>query len=120
VREAVGRDAILIEESDGHAVVSFIRGGLRAAVLRGTREKVGEKTPAAIERVYFAGTAPVDPLRLSSEKLAELLIVAGFEESGTHLGIPVTTPQETTARVRRALGLDRRSPRRHHGATSIA
>jgi DNA polymerase III subunit epsilon len=120
VREAVRRDAVLIEESDGKAVVSFIRGGLRAAVLRGTREQVAAKTPAVIERVYFAGTPVVDPLRLSSEKLAELLIVAGFEESGAHLGLPVTTAAETTSRIRRALGLDRRSPRRHHGATSTA
>ena len=120
VREAVRRDAILIEEADGHAVVSFVRGGLRAAVLRGTREHVGDKTPATIERVYFSGTPAVDPLRLSSEKLAELLIVAGFEESGSHLGIHVTTPAETISRVRRALGLERRSPRRRHGATSTA
>jgi len=120
VREAVRCDAILIEESDRKAVVSFIRGGLRAAVLRGTREKVGEKTSAVLERVYFADTPAVDPLRLSSEKLAELLIVAGFEESGSHLGIPVTTAAETTSRVRRALGLERRSPRRRHGAPSTA
>jgi DNA polymerase-3 subunit epsilon len=118
VREAVRRDAVLIEESDGHAVVSFIRGGLRAAVLRGSRELVGSKTPAVLARVYFAGTPAVDPLRLSSEKLAELLIVAGFEESGPHLSVPVTTAAETNARIRRALGLDRRSPRRHHEATS--
>jgi DNA polymerase-3 subunit epsilon len=118
IRLAVGRDAVLIEESDGDAVVSFIRGGLRAAVLRGRREAVGDKIAQTLERVYFSGTPPVDPLRLSSEKIAELLIVAGFEESGTHLGIEVTTPVETGSRIRRALGLERRSPRRHHGATS--
>lgn len=118
VREAVRRDVILIEESDGDAVVSFIRGGLRAAVLRGARDAVAAKVPRTLERVYYAGTPPVDPLRLSSERLAELLIVAGFEESGAHLGIPVTTAAETNSRIRRALGLDRRSPRRHHGATS--
>jgi DNA polymerase-3 subunit epsilon len=120
MREAVRRDIVLLEESDGAAVVSFIRGGLRAAVLRGKRETLAEKLAQTVERVYFAGTPPVDPLRLSSEKLAELLIVAGFEESGAHLGIPVTTPAETTMRIRRGLGLDRRSPRRRHGAIATA
>ncbi len=120
ISDAVSRDVVLIEESDGDVVVSFIRGGLRAAVLRGPRETVGPKVDAALERVYFNGTPAVDPLRLSSEKIAEMLIVAGFEESGSYLGLPVTERQDTGRRIMRALGLERRAPRRRHGAPSGA
>jgi DNA polymerase-3 subunit epsilon len=118
IREASSRDVVLIEESDGDAVVSFIRGGLRAAVLRGSRTAVGDKVAPTLARVYFADAPAVDPLRLGPEKLAELLIVAGFEESGAHLEVPVTTEAATAAAVMHALGLDRRTPRRHHGAAS--
>ncbi len=118
IHEATSRDVVLIEELDGDAVVSFIRGGLRAAVLRGLRPVVGEKVAKTLGRVYFGGAAPVDPLRLGPEKLAELLIVAGFEESGAHLEVPVTTEAATVAGLIHALGLDRRTPRRHHGAAS--
>lgn len=120
IREAAGHDVVIIEESDDEAVLSFIRGGLRAAVLRGSRDVVGAKVAATLERVYFNGAAPVDPLRLSSEKIAEILIVANFEESGSYLGVQVTEAPETAARIRRSLGLERRSPRRRHGATSGA
>jgi DNA polymerase-3 subunit epsilon len=120
IREAAGHDVVIIEESDDEAVLSFIRGGLRAAVLRGSRDVVGAKVPATLERVYFNGAAPVDPLRLSSEKIAEILIVANFEESGSYLGVQVTEAAETAARIRRSLGLERRSPRRRHGAPSGA
>lgn len=120
IREAITRDAVLVEEADGQAVVSFVRGGLRAAVLRGTREVIDPKLEATVERVYFSGTQLVDPLRLSPEKIAELVIIASVEDSSAHLELPVTTPQETLARIRRALGLDRRTPRRRHGASSGA
>jgi DNA polymerase-3 subunit epsilon len=120
IAEAVAHDAVIIEESDGQAVVSFIRGGLRAAVLRGDREAIGSKLDATLERVYFNGTPTVDPLRLSSEKIAELLIVAAFEESGAFLGLRITDATDTTQRIRRALGLERRVPRRRHGAPSGA
>ncbi|HEY5506720.1 MAG TPA: hypothetical protein VIK83_04430, partial [Coriobacteriia bacterium] len=116
IAEAVAHDTVMIEESDGDAVVSLIRGGLRAAVLRGRREDVGAKLEAALERVYFSGTPAVDPLRLSSEKIAEILIIAGFEESGAFLGLPVSTLEDTAHRIRRALGLERRMPRRRHEA----
>lgn len=118
IHEAVTHDSVLIEESDGDAVVSFIRGGLRAAVLRGKREDVGAKSEAALERVFFNGTPAVDPLRLSSEKIAEILIVAGFEETGSYLGLLITDQADTMKRIRRALGLERRSPRRRHGTPS--
>jgi DNA polymerase III subunit epsilon len=114
IHEAVAHDSVLIEESDGEAVVSFIRCGLRAAVLRGARGAIGDKVEPTLERVYFAGTPVVDPLRLSSEKIAEILIIAAFEESGPYLGLPVTDLADTARRVRRALGLERRSPRRRH------
>jgi DNA polymerase-3 subunit epsilon len=118
IREAALRDVVLIEEADGNAVVSFVRGGLRAAVLRGPRAAIGERVPRTLQRVYFSGATEVDPLRLTSEKLAELLIVAGFGESGAHLEVPVTTEAKTAARVMHSLGLDRRTPRRRHGAAS--
>lgn len=120
IHEAVASDIVLIEESDGEAVVSFIRGGLRAAVLRGSREAIGEKLDATLERVYFNGMPPVDPLRLSSEKIAEILIVAAFEEAGSYLGLRVSDKADTARRIRRALGLERRLPRRRHGASSDA
>ena len=77
----------------------------------------GPKPPA---RVYFAGSEPVDPLRLSPEKIAELIIIASVEDSSAHLEVPVGTQPETVSRVRRALGLDRRIPRRRHEAASGA
>jgi len=120
IREAASRSAVLVEESDGEAVVSFIRGGLRAAVLRGTRESIDTKLEAVVERVYFSGSEPVDPLRLSPEKIAELIIIASVEDSSSHLEVPVGTQADTISRVRRALGLDRRVPRRRHEATSGA
>jgi DNA polymerase III subunit epsilon len=118
VRAAVGRDVVLVEETDGEAVVSFIRGGLRAAVLRGRRDAIDSKVAATLARVYFAGAGPVDPLRLSPGKVAELLIIATFQEADAHLQVPVSTAAETEQRIRRALGLDRRAPRRRHEATS--
>lgn len=120
IRDAVRRDVVIVEEADHEAVVSFIRGGLRAAVLRGSRETIEDKIAGALERVYFAELAPIDPLLLSSEKIAELLIVASFREADAHLEVPVTDAADTTARIRRALGLDRRTPRRRHGAASGA
>jgi len=118
VSQAVTRDLIFVEESDGEVVVSFVRGGLRAAVLRGRREHIEPKIASTIERVYFSGAREVDPLRLSSEKIAELLIIAAFIEGDAHLEIPVAELPETVARVRRALGLDRRTPRRRHAVVS--
>lgn len=120
IREATGRDAVLVEEAEGEAVISFIRGGLRAAVLRGPRDSVDPKLEGVLERVYYSGSEPVDPLRLSSEKIAELVIIASLEDSNAHLELPVTTPEDTVLRIRRALGLDRRTPRRRHGASSGA
>jgi DNA polymerase-3 subunit epsilon len=120
IREAVGKSSVLVEESEGEAVVSFIRGGLRAAVLRGVREAIESKLEVVVDRVYFSGAGPVDPLRLSPEKIAELVIIASLEDSNAHLELPVTTPEETVARIRRALGLDRRTPRRRHEASSGA
>jgi DNA polymerase-3 subunit epsilon len=119
VSRAVTRDVILVEESDGEVVVSFVRGGLRAAVLRGSRDHIEPKIAPTVERVYFSGAPAVDPLRLSSEKIAELLIIAAFVDGDAHLEVPVVDAADTVARVRRALGLDRRTPRRRHGALSI-
>ena len=118
VQQAVSRDVILVEESDGEVVVNFVRGGLRAAVLRGNREHLEAKITPTIDRVYFSGAPEIDPLRLSSEKIAELLLIATFIEGEAHLEVPVAAAVETVARVRRALGLDRRTPRRRHGAAS--
>lgn len=118
VDQAIARDVITVEESDGEVVVSFIRGGLRAAVLRGPRLRIEPKIAATIERVYFSDAPPVDPLRLSSEKIAELLIIASFIEGDAHLEVPVESSAQTITRVRRALGLDRRTPRRRHEAAS--
>jgi DNA polymerase III subunit epsilon len=120
IREASRRDAVLVEESDGEAVVTFVRGGLRAAVLRGTRESIDAKLASVVDRVYFSDALPVDPLRLTPEKIAEMLIIAGYDEADAHLEIRVTTAAETLGRIRRSLGLDRRTPRRRHGAVSGA
>jgi DNA polymerase-3 subunit epsilon len=120
IREAARHDVVLVEESDAAAVVSFVRGGLRAAVLRGPRDAIEGKIAGVVQRVYFSGTEPVDPLRLTPEKIAELLIIASYEDADAHLEIRVTDALETVAHIRRALGLDRRTPRRHHGSTSGA
>jgi len=98
--------------------VSFLRGGLRAAVLRGKRSHIEPKIAPTLKRVYFSGAPPVDPLRLTSEKIAELLIIASFAEGEAYLEVPVGDAPETLARLRRALGLDRRTPRRRHAAAS--
>jgi len=116
----VQRDVVLVEEAEGEAVVSFIRGGLRAAVLRGPREAIEDKIAPVVDRVYFNGVAPVDPLLLSSEKIAELLIIASFREADAHLEVEVSDAADTVSRIRRSLGLDRRTPRRRHGAASGA
>ena len=118
VREAVSRDVVLVEEVDGEVVVSFLRGGLRAAVLRGSREHIEPKMVPTLQRVYFAGVPAVDPLRLTSEKIAELLIIASFIETDAYLEVAVTDAADTSSKLRRALGLDRRTPRRRHGAAS--
>jgi DNA polymerase-3 subunit epsilon len=118
LREAATRDAVVVEEADGEAVVSFLRGGLRGAALRGSRAAIEPKIVPTLERVYFSGAPGVDPLRLTSEKIAELLIIASFVEGESYLEVPVTDAADTAARLRRALGLDRRTPRRRHGAPS--
>jgi hypothetical protein len=118
MREAASRDVVVVEEADGEAVVSFLRGGLRAAVLRGTRAHIEPKIAPTVARVYFSGAASVDPRLLTSEKIAELLIIASFAESESYLEVSVTEESETVARLRRALGLDRRTPRRRHAAAS--
>lgn len=118
VRQAATRDVVFVEEADGQAVVSFIRGGLRAAVLRGDRETIGPKVEGVLQRVYFSGAAAVDPLQLTPEKLAELLIIASFEETDAHMEIQVGETAATLAGIRRALGLDRRVPRRRHAVLS--
>jgi DNA polymerase-3 subunit epsilon len=118
MREAAARDVVVVEETDGEAVVSFLRGGLRAAALRGPRARIEPKIAPTLERVYFSGAPAVDPLKLTSEKIAELLIIASFTEGEAYLELPVTDAIETAARIRRALGLDRRTPRRRHGVAS--
>ncbi len=118
LREAATRDAVVVEEADGEVVVSFLRGGLRGAALRGSRAAIEPKIVPTLERVYFSGAPGVDPLRLTSEKIAELLIIASFVEGESYLEVPVTDAADTAARLRRALGLDRRTPRRRHGAPS--
>ncbi len=118
LRDAATRDALAVEEADGEVVVNFIRGGLRAAALRGRRAVIEPKIGATLERVYFSGVPGVDPLRLTSEKIAELLIVASFMEGESYLEVAVTDAADTASRLRRALGLDRRTPRRRHGAPS--
>lgn len=116
IREAAQRNVVLVEESDGQAVVSFVHGGLRGAVLRGTRDAIDPKIDAALRRVYFPGSGPTVPANLTPAKIAELVTIASFDESDAHLEIPVTTFAETATRIRRALGLDRRTPRRRHGS----
>jgi DNA polymerase-3 subunit epsilon len=118
LREAATRDMVVVEEADDEVVVSFLRGGLRAAALRGPRSVIEPKIVSTLERVYYSGALGVDPLRLSSEKIAELLIIASFVEGDSYLEVPVSDADETAARLRRALGLDRRTPRRRHGAAS--
>lgn len=120
VTEASSRDVILVEEHDGDVVLHLLRGGLRAAVLRGTRETVEPKIARAVERVYYSSAERVDPFSLTPAKLGELLTVASFEAADGHLEVPVTDRTETVARVRRALGLDRRTPRRRHGSPAGA
>jgi len=118
MREAASRDVVVVEEAEGEAVVSFLRGGLRAAVLRGTRAHIEPKIAPTVARVYFSGAPSVDPRLLTSEKIAELLIIASFAEGESYLEVPVTEQSETVARLRRALGLDRRTPRRRHATAS--
>lgn len=120
VRGAATKSVVVVEETDGEAVVSFLRGGLRAAALRGPRDRLEPKLVPTLERVYCSGAPDVDPLLLSSEKIAELLIISAFAEGEAYLEVPVTDVAETAARLRRALGLDRRTPRRRHGASSTA
>jgi len=118
LREAIKRDAIFVEEHDDVCVVSFIRSGLRAAVLRGDRDWIAPRLQPTVERVYFDGTVRIDLLRLGPEKLGELLAVAAFATEGVYLDVQVGDKTSTTARLRRALGLDRRLPRRRHEAAS--
>jgi DNA polymerase III subunit epsilon len=118
VQEAAQRDVVLVEEHDGDVVIHLVRGGLRTAVLRGRREAVDERLPGALERVYFSEAQPVDPLRMSPEKVGELLTVASFEDADGHLEVPVTDLAGTLSKIRHALGLERKTPRRRHGAVS--
>ncbi len=118
VRSASAHDAVFVEENEGHVTLSFIRDGLRAAVLRGTRDAVMAKTPAVLDRVYFSGAARADLLRLTPEKLSELLAVAAFAADGTYLEVPILDAPTTLSRLRHAVGADRRAPRRHHAAAS--
>jgi excinuclease UvrABC nuclease subunit len=118
VREAATRDVVLVEEHEGDVLLHLIRGGLRTAVLRGPREAVEEKVPAVLERVYFSETRRTDPLRMSPAQIGELLTVASFEDADGHVEVPVTDAEDTLLRVRRSLGLERRVPRRRHGAVS--
>ena len=118
LREAVAHDAIFVEEHDGDFVVSFIRGGLRAAVLRGDRGRIAPKLPETLRRVFFDSTPPVDLLRLGPEKLGEVLAIASFAAEGVYLEVAVADQARTLSRLRMAMGVDRRLPRRRHGVAS--
>ena len=119
LREAITRDAVFVEEHDGVFVVSFIRGGLRAAVLRGERDWIAPKLPTTVQRVFFDAAPPADVLHLGPEKLGELLAIAAFAADGVYLEITVGDQPGTVARLRRAIGVDRRLPRRRHEVASI-
>jgi excinuclease UvrABC nuclease subunit len=118
LREAVTHDAIFVEEHDGDFVVSFIRGGLRAAVLRGDRTRIAPKLPETLRRVFFDSTPPVDLLRLGPEKVGEVLAIASFAAEGVYLEVAVADQARTLSRLRMAMGVDRRLPRRRHGVVS--
>jgi len=118
VREAATRDVVLVEEHDAEVLLHLIHGGLRSAVLRGPREAIEEKLPGALERIYFSDSRRTDPLRMSPAQIGELLTVASFEDADGHIEVPVTDAEDTLLRIRRSLGLERRVPRRHHGAVS--
>lgn len=120
VRTAEAHDAVFVEEHEGHVTLSFIRAGMRAAVLRGGATTIAPKIPGVLQRVYFAGAPRADILRCTPEKLTELLAVASFAADGTYLEVPVTDAAGTAARLRRALGLEKREPRRRHEAASTA
>lgn len=119
IQEASRRDAVLVEEHEGEVVVHMVRGGLRSAVLRGTAEAVGERLERALSRVYFSEAPRPDPLLMTPAMIGEMLTVATFESADGHLDLRVTDAADTLAKVRRALGLERRQPRRRHGAASV-
>ena len=70
-----------------------------------------------MRRVYYAGAERRDPLSLTPEEVAQMLIVASFMATDNHTEIPVGDYALTLARIRRSLGLDRRQPRRRHAAS---
>jgi DNA polymerase-3 subunit epsilon len=118
VREAATREVVLVEEHDGEVLLHLVHGGLRGAVMRGPREGIEERIPDALQRVYFSAGPRTEPLGMSPAQIGELLTVASFEDADGHIEIPVTDAEDTLLRIRRALGLERRIPRRRHGAAS--
>lgn len=117
IRASSARDAALLELHDDGVTLHLILGGLRVAVLRGTPSSVAERLPRALRRVYYAGAERRDPLSLTPEEVAHMLIVASFMATDNHTEIPVGDYALTLARIRRSLGLDRRQPRRRHAAS---
>lgn len=115
IRSAASHDAILVEHHDRGVTVHLIRGGLRAAVLRGAPSSVAERLPRTLQRVYYHGAAETrDPLSMTPEEVAQLLVIGTFMATDDHATIPVADSALTLAAVRRSLGLDRRQPRRRH------
>lgn len=114
LRMASEHDAILIEHCSHAVTVHLVRGGLRAAVLRGDPQLVAERLPRAVHRVYYSDRPRPEVLDLDPARVAELLTIAAFSAGDAHIEIPIADERLTMATVRRSLGIDRRQPRRRH------
>jgi DNA polymerase-3 subunit epsilon len=116
MRTASEHDAILVEHCGTAVTIHFLRGGLRACVLRGRPDLVAERLPRALHRVYYQDRPRPDLLDLEPSQVAELLTIAAFAAGDAHIEIPLAEERLTLATVRRSLGIDRRQPRRRHAA----
>jgi len=113
-RTASEYDAVLVEHTPSSVTVHLIRGGLRAAVLRGRAELVADRLRTALHRVYYSDRPRPDVLSMQPAEVAELLTIAAFAAGEDHIEIPIADERLTLATVRRSLGIDRRQPRRRH------
>jgi DNA polymerase-3 subunit epsilon len=116
IRATAERDVVLIELHDRGVTVHLVQSGLRFAVLRGNPESVGRRLEHALRRAYYSDLPRRDPLSLSPEEVAQMLVIATFMAGDAHMEIPVGDERLTLARIRRVLGLERRQPRRRHAA----